>query len=867
MTALLDPRLQKLPVHRELGEAAILVPDTNIILHHLDVLERSQFVDVVVLQTVLDEVRNQNPGTCTRVRNAISNVSKRFYVFSNELHRETFVEKTPHESDNDRNDRAIRVATQWYQKHLQAQPDPLCTYRVVLLTNDRDNAAKAADLALPVYSLHSYCQGLADAGDLLDMIEKPRDDEEKSQLVYPEEHLSPGAMHAQLQANQIIRGTLHVNAYNCFEGSVATDLAGEMASILIKGRVSMNRAVNGDIVVVGLLPREQWSSPAKDTVASEEPVLETVSSLPAVEAVPKELHSTKPSGKVLGIIRRNWKPYCGSIDRKSIKAGVAAQSVLFVPMDHRTPRIRLFTRQAENLAGQRILVSIDSWERSSLYPHGHLVRQLGPAGDKAIETEAILIEHDVSYQEFTPQVLACLPAAGPDYVATAEDHAGRADFRALDVCSIDPPGCTDIDDALHATRLPNGNYTVGVHIADVTHFVKAGTPLDLEASSRATTVYLVDRRIDMLPPLLGTNLCSLKCNVERLAFSCVWEVTPDADVVSTHFTKSTICSKASFTYDEAQARLEDPNAKDALSQSIKILNQLAKRLKQKRVAAGALTLASPEVRFSLDTDTMNPVDVELKEMKDANSLVEEFMLLANISVASELCRSFPETAVLRRHPAPPADNFDALNKALERRHCFLDVSSSKKLAESLDAVVDAQDPYFNKLIRIMTTRCMLQAVYFASGSVGPEQFWHYGLATPIYTHFTSPIRRYADVLVHRLLHASIDAKARGSAVSWSQQQLEDVCQSTEAALLIACRHELSPPHGAAVPAQLDRALYASFLQGKDHAGDGLRRQDHAERRCLPHPQVLAVHLARILQVWNREPGASARRDSGSISVL
>jgi exosome complex exonuclease DIS3/RRP44 len=194
---------------------------------------------------------------------------------------------------------------------------------------------------------------------------------------------------------------------------------------------------------------------------------------------------------------------------------------------------------------------------------------------------------------------------------------------------------------------------------------------------------------------------------------------------------------------------------------------------------GALSLASPEVRFQLDRETQNPVDVELKEGKEANSLVEEFMLLANISVASHLQQHFPDTAILRRHPAPPPENFEALNRALAARNpdWHLDVSSSGTLSASLDAAADPADPYLNRLVRIMATRCMLQAQYFAAGTLPYQAFWHYGLACPIYTHFTSPIRRYADVLVHRLLHASIDPAMRGSAINWDKSRGEDLCHN------------------------------------------------------------------------------------------
>jgi exosome complex exonuclease DIS3/RRP44 len=585
------------------------------------------------------------------------------------------------------------------------------------------------------------------------------------------EYLSMGLLQAGVKGGNLLQGTMQVSPYSSHTGTITVD----GTTVRIVGRANINRAMQGDVVVVELLKEAEAMNQAEKTeeLAEERQKEVELIALPAEETLPDEPTPVNKEafGKVIGIIRRSARSYCGSIDRKTISGdGSGKQNVLIVPLDRRIPRIRIRTSNAAGLATQRLLISVDGWERRSRYPHGHLVRMLGAAGERGTETEVILLEHDVAYADFTPQVLACLPST--DWKPQEEDYTQREDLRHLNVCSVDPPGCTDIDDALHAIHLPNGNIEVGVHIADVTHFVKADTPLDREATQRSTTVYLVDRRIDMLPSLLGTNLCSLKSNVERFAFSCVWELTPDARILSTRFFKSIIASKASFTYDEAQARLENPNDDDPLGTSLKILNGLAKQLKARRIEAGALTLASPEVRFTLETETMNPVDVVLKEMKDANSMVEEFMLLANISVAERIYTAFSDTAILRRHPSPPAENFAALNKALAQQGVPpLHVETSKGLAESLDLINVPGDPFFNRLVRIMTTRCMYQAQYFAAGTVSHEAFWHYGLAAPIYTHFTSPIRRYADVLVHRLLYCAITADSKGIG---DKQKLEEI---------------------------------------------------------------------------------------------
>lgn len=747
-----------------------IVPDTNVLLHYLDIFESPTVTDVILLQTVLEELKHRNMALYSRVRGLSLVETKRFHVLANEHHRGCHVgEKQMGESDNDRNDRAIRKACAFLAEHFMGDSSG-ASLRVLLLTDDVGNRQRAEADGIFSVSLSRFVEALGDPA-LADVLEKGRVDEidqqEREDTQYTE-YLPLSQLTQGIREGRYLQGCLHCSHYNAFEGTIT--VSGATSDIVsVSGRQRMNRAMNGDTVVVELLPKDQWSGA---TDPSDVSLSKEVGGIAAdeEELAPVPSASRQPQGKVIGVIRRAAKQLCGSIDKRSVKPGVPFQTVVFLAMDKRVPAVRIRTRQAEHLASQRVVVVVDDWPVASRLPMGHLVRQLGPAGDRATETEAILLECDVAHVDFTPSVLACLPA--PDWRPTEEDYAMRADLRSLDICSVDPPGCTDIDDALHARHMANGLVEVGVHIADVTHFVQAGTALDREAAARATTVYLVDRRIDMLPGLLGTNLCSLQSGVERLSFSVIWEMTLDAQVKSVRFCKSIIASKASLTYDQAQAKLDDPSANDAISASLKQLNALAQILKGRRIEAGALTLASPEVRFTVDRETQSPVDVELKEGKAANSMVEEFMLLANVHVAEQLFKTFPDQAILRRHPAPLVERFEALNQALVGLgQPELDASSSKTLANSLDQIRVNDDAFLNKLIRIMTTRCMQQAIYFASGTQPYDQFWHYGLACPIYTHFTSPIRRYADVLVHRLLASSI-AWPREQALL-SKQELDD----------------------------------------------------------------------------------------------
>lgn len=769
-----------------------LVVDTNIVLDGIDLLESDKgFYDVIVPQIVLEEVRNRSLPIYARLRALTKNDDKRFYVFHNEYCKDTAVGRNKGESINDRNDRAIRKVCEFYTQHLGKDYNGTAP-EVVLLSNDVNNRKLAKEEGITALGLKGYVSELVDPGQLIDMIPQRALEEEegakpksgKSEALYPE-YYPMSRLLGGIKNGTLFQGNLTISPYNVLEGSVSTKAYPK--PLLILGRQSLNRAFSGDQVVVELLPKDKWKTPSTSVIESEDlaaneggeesgdtVMSESERKLLADDALKAHKNEAdaaervQPTARVVGIIKRSWRYYVGHIAPGSIIDDVSRgpRSVLVALMDKTLPRVRIRTRQAAALQGRRIVVAVDSWPADSRHPEGHFCRDLGPIESKQAETEALLLEHDVEYRPFTKAVLDCLPAEGPDWKvpqdlvkeAAEKDPlvAKRRDLRHLNICSIDPPGCQDIDDALHARVLPNGNYELGVHIADVTHFVKPDTALDHEGASRGTSVYLVDKRIDMLPMLLGTNLCSINPYVERYAFSVLWEMTPDGKIVNTDFTKSIISSREAFSYAEAQARIDDPSKTDELTEGMRVLLKFSKQLKQGRIDAGALNLASPEVKVHIDSETSDPGEVEVKELLETNSLVEEFMLLANTSVAKKIYESFPQTAMLRRHGAPPATNFETLNDQLRTiKGMSISLESSKALADSLDKCIDPNEPFFNTLVRIVATRSMLAAEYFSSGSYAYPEFRHYGLASEIYTHFTSPIRRYADVVAHRQLAAAI----------------------------------------------------------------------------------------------------------------
>ena len=799
------------------SERRIAVIDSNVALHQLDALADARVTDVVVCATVMEETRAKSKTSYERLREMCRDVNKRFFVFSNENHAETYAEDVPGESANDRNDRAIRMAAAFYRR---AIPPAACE-RVTLVTNDRANARKAREENIEVMSVAEWIRTISDDASLTDLVvpgggaEIPDERETKrargagssagSSAMFAE-HLDANAIKDGLAGGRLIKGGVRTSLYNPFEAHVTNEATGE--SVLLSGRSAMNRAFDGDVVAIEVLPESEWIRPGSkivteiaeedkaETPKEEDGSLETGGGLAPETAEETDVTVTAakaagvvPTGKVVGIIRRNWRErgYAASIDMgkdgkgPTASGGGFATRVLCVPSDRRFPKIRIQTRQLESLLDQRIVVVIDDWPADSAYPEGHYVKSLGVIGTVDAETQALLLENDVDDRPFAPAVYACVPAL-PWKVT--EDHLaepGRVDLRDLLVCSVDPPGCKDIDDALSAREMDDERIEVGVHIADVTSFLHPDTAMDEEAARRGTTTYLVQRRLDMLPGALTTDICSLVGGQDRLAFSAFWIVNkstmlPDENI-KPRFTKSVIKSAAALTYEQAQTRIDDASMNDDLTLSLRRLRDIARQLRKRRMANGALTLASPEVKFEMDQQSSDPLDVGMYVTRETNQMVEEMMLLANVSTAERILEAYPAAAMLRRHPIPEQKMFEPLLKAAKACGVEIDPSTNRSLATTLDAAVRPEDPYFNTLLRLQATRCMSQAVYCSSGQyAGPERM-HYGLAMPLYTHFTSPIRRYADVIVHRLLSAAIGLCPRHKSLESSDhvKAIADVC--------------------------------------------------------------------------------------------
>ncbi|CAH0546129.1 unnamed protein product [Brassicogethes aeneus] len=743
-----------------------LILDTNIILEQMDVLEEPIIGNCIILHTVLKEVKHRSLPIYKRLMSIVDNPSRHFYIFTNDHHKDTFMPQKDGELINDYNDRLIRKACSWYMDHLPNK-------KFVLLTDDRANKNLAKEDEIPAVTTTEYVKHLDEQVALGDKLKKKDSEVQKdAKSIFPP-HLSTSAMLIGIKEGKLYQGTFRASRDNFLEGFV--NVEGFEDNVLVQGRKGLNRAVDGDVVAVQMFDKTEWVSPSEIVLEDEGVSEENIKDIQKNEnelkknAKNSKKDEIRPTGCVVGIIRRKWRQYCGILQGNS-----DGLYQIFVPADSSIPKIRIETRQAEFLRSQKFIVTIDSWPQHSRYPHGHFVRALGKIGQQSTENEVVLLEHDVPHSQFSEEVLSCLPKL--PWLITDDDVKKRVDLRGIDICSVDPPGCTDIDDALHCRPIEGDRLEVGVHIADVSHFIRPGTALDLEAASRATTVYLINKRIDMVPELLSSNLCSLRGGEERFAFSCIWEMDKEANIINTRFHKSIIKSKKAMTYEEAQITIDDKSKNDSIAQSLRNLNMLAKILKKGRLQKGALVLASPEVKIRMDSETMEPLDVEIKKMFETNSMVEEFMLLANISVAQKILEDFPDCAMLRRHPTPPSTNFDPLVKAGKHLGFDMKIDSGKNLAQSLDDATCETNPYLNTMLRILATRCMLQAVYFPSGAMQKDEYFHYGLAVPLYTHFTSPIRRYADIIVHRLLAVTCGADSTYPNLLNKQKTVE-LCQN------------------------------------------------------------------------------------------
>ncbi|MEW5299114.1 MAG: hypothetical protein WDW36_002160 [Sanguina aurantia] len=622
-----------------------------------------------------------------------------------------------------------------------------------------------------------------------------------------EEHLADELVRARVLEGGLLQGPLRVNSKDATEGFVS--VPGIAGDVQVRGSIHQNRALPGDVVALQMLPLSKWwevrgggggqapsaTPPPRPSLAQEHPWSACTSAREVLAVVAKIL-SDRPElrvkAKVVSIVRKcaAREQLVGVVRSGGGGGGGGGGGLTFVPLLPHLPHMSVkeseVAHQPEGLLAEAASDEVDTrtlmcaclveWLASSSRPTVSLRHSLGQTGQIESETAAILEMEGIRNVEFSPAVLQCLPAV--PWVISEEDMKGRRDFRDTRVFTIDPPTAKDLDDALHITPLPGGGCRVGVHIADVAHFIPPFSALDVEAGMRATSVYLTQRVIPMLPPLLCEQLCSLNPGVDRLAFSVVWDLDAEGQVVSQWAGRSIICSCAKLAYPMVQAMIEGRFQREACTAVLfgfntwdevigdsLALNAVACKLRAARFRNGALTMDNIKLSYVMDKDG-DPVAFSQYIQSDANHLVEEFMLLANMSVATLISDAFPDRAMLRRHEPPRAEKLVEFAAAAKAAGLELDLAIGKSLQEPLTRVrTEIEDKGVADMLMLMATRPMQLALYFSTGEqVDPESWAHYALAVEAYTHFTSPIRRYPDVVVHRLLAAALDMRESGLGV-------------------------------------------------------------------------------------------------------
>lgn len=448
----------------------------------------------------------------------------------------------------------------------------------------------------------------------------------------------------------------------------------------------------------------------------------------------------EPEAEVIEIIEKKDQVFIGTLQVEK-HFGYLLTDSKYLATDIFIPRSKL----KGGKTGDKAIVKITDWQDDAKNPRGEVIDILGTSGENNAEMHAILAEFGLPYR-YPENVTKA--ADKIDAGITPEEIAKRVDMRGVTTFTIDPRDAKDFDDALSIRRLPNGHYEVGVHIADVTHYVKPDTLIDREAQKRATSVYLVDRTVPMLPEHLCNGICSLRPDEEKLAFSCIFEMDENANVLDSRICRTVIKSDRRFTYEEAQDVIE--TGKGDFKEEILTLDQMAKKLRQRRFDEGSVEFDRVEVRFEIDEEG-HPVGVFFKESKEANKLVEEFMLLANKTVASFIGkvegRKKAKAFVYRVHDQPDPGklaDFSALSRNFGYK--VKSQGSAKEVNRSINKMLkDVKGRGEENLLSTLAIRSMAKAVY-TTHNIG-----HYGLAFDYYTHFTSPIRRYPDMMVHRLL--------------------------------------------------------------------------------------------------------------------
>lgn len=592
----------------------------------------------------------------------------------------------------------------------------------------------------------------------------------------------------------IVSGSIRINPRQ-YQTAYISD--GKNPDIVIDSVIARNRALLGDIVAVKIRSPDKWITD-KNFQKSIEEISELIGKLDVAESKSDESSQNKnyvrkiKTGDVVGILEKRHGRVCVGF----LKEG-RNDRVLFTPVDPCVPRLLIpfdqcppeFIHHPGTFTDKLFMATIVKWDEEDMFAKGELFKYIGDRGEIEPETTRILLEHSIDHSEFPPTVSDSLPTNLP-WKVPATEYSSRRDLTGECIFTIDPATAKDLDDALHCKKLGDDLYEVGVHIADVSYFVKSKTEVDDIAAKRCTSVYLVQRVIPMLPNLLCEELCSLNPGQDRLTYSVIWKIRSDGKIIDEWFGRTVIHSCIKMSYDHAQAFIENPEKNfdekefpvisggktlSEIKTKVLDLHKISQSLRKQRFDDGALRLDQIRLSYTLDKETGMPNSCFTYEYKASNELIEEFMLLANMAVAKKLRTSLPDHAFLRCHPEPKDDMLKNIATYCAENGWKLDVSSSKALAASLREAACSEELAEHCILGLQMLAIKPQelAIYFCSGVVEDEEkFRHYALNVPLYTHFTSPIRRYADIIVHRQLSAALGDTRDIELASLSPQDLQ-----------------------------------------------------------------------------------------------
>ncbi|KAI9013738.1 hypothetical protein CLU79DRAFT_871287 [Phycomyces nitens] len=603
--------------------------------------------------------------------------------------------------------------------------------------------------------------------------------------------MDPQEIQIQIKQGRLYSGTLRINKRNRQEAYVVVD--GLDRDVMVYGQRERNRALEGDIVAIKLvdyatvLEKKENDAKRRDEKNKTQDKNKEASVEKKSNASDEAKLKPRLCGVVVGIISRVENAvFSGTIDTErsqpknknnsndenhsNSKDKQKSHPFWFKPTDIRVPFMMISSRNApaglfkdENKFKDHIVaVELSEWPIYSAFPFGRFSKDIGKIGELKTEAKAVMLDNRIKDSPFPSKILHSLPST--PWSIPAKEYEKRRDLREVRVFTIDPATAKDLDDALHVQPLEDGNIEVGVHIADVSFFLKTHTALDAEAFDRGTSTYLVDSVIPMLPSLLCEELCSLNPGVERLSFSVIWKMDLKGNILDTWFGRTIIKSCAKLAYDDAQSVIDGKRlpstveltgqTADSVEADIIHLYKLSKHMRSRRFENGALSMNSIRLSFNLD-ENGDPIGVWIYEIKESNRLIEEFMLRANMSVAEKISETYPEQALLRRHIPPIESRMEEFLALARDLGYSLDASTAGTLQASFDAI-KAKD--IQTVLKILAIKSMQRAKYFCTGSFEPDEYSHYALNVPLYTHFTSPIRRYADVIVHRQLDSALQEK-------------------------------------------------------------------------------------------------------------